>query len=567
MVCDCNSLSSWILRSVVISISQRARQQSIAATSFFAPTATPVSWSSLTTMNSAYFALRFGRDVAKSLSLNRVVASIPHKSTFLFRSYSSSTMPISESTYKTIFDAIDARQEEFVKCLKEAVAIRSVSTEPERRPDCVKMVEWMKKKLEDVGAKTQLVENGKQKLHDGRTIDLPPILFAVLGDDPKKKTLLVYGHLDVQPAYKEDGWNTDPWVLTEIDKKFYGRGSTDDKAPVISWVHVISVMQQKKIPLPVNLKFVFECMEEDGSQGLEEALKKHKDTFLKGVDMTCIADNYWLGKDKPCITYGLRGLCYYFIEISCAKQDLHSGSYGGSVPEAMTDLVWILSQLIDKDGKIKIPGIYDTVAPLTSDEKALYSKIDFDPEEYRKEIAAHGLLKKTKEEVLMSRWRDPSLSIHGIEGAFGSPGAKTIIPCKVIGKFSIRIVPNMVPAAVDKLVINYLNDIWAKHGSPNHFKASAHHNGMHWLGNYKDHNFQAGVRAIKRVYGVEPDYTREGGSIPITLAFQELTGKSVMLLPVGAGDDMPHSQNEKMNRSNFIEGTKMMAAYLLEIAE
>ncbi|KHJ82308.1 peptidase, M20/M25/M40 family, partial [Oesophagostomum dentatum] len=161
-------------------------------------------------------------------------------------------------------------------------------------------------KLEGVGAKVQLVEAGKEKLHDGRTIDLPPIIFAVLGNDPKKRTLLVYGHLDVQPAAKEDGWNTDPWVLTEIEKKLYGRGATDDKAPVLGWIHAISVLQKKGVPIPVNLKFVFECMEENGSEGLEEALRNHKDTFLKGVDMTCIADNYWLGKEKPCITYGLR---------------------------------------------------------------------------------------------------------------------------------------------------------------------------------------------------------------------------------------------------------------------
>ncbi|VDM74904.1 unnamed protein product [Strongylus vulgaris] len=470
---------------------------------------------------------------------------------------------IDDNTYKTLFDAIDARQEEFVKVLKEAVAITSVSTEPERRPDCVKMVMWMKKKFEGVGAKTQVVEIGKQKLHDGKTIDLPPVLFVTLGDDPNKKTVLIYGHLDVQPAYKEDGWNTNPWELTEIDGKLYGRGSTDDKGPAISWVHVISVFQKKGITIPVNLKASGRGI---GSYSL----------LLAGF-FTCTKIAQTSNKYDQ-----FRGLCYYFIEIDCAKQDLHSGSYGGSVlkdyfilfvyrtisfirPEAMTDLVWVMSQLLEQDGTIKVPGIYDTVAPLTDEEKSLYSKIDFDMEDYRKDIAAHGLLKSTKEEVLMSRWRNPSLSLHGIEGAFASAGAKTIIPCKVIGKFSIRIVPNMTPEIVDKLVLDYLNDLWAKRGSPNRFKATAHHSGMPWVGDYKDDNFRAGVRATKRVYGVEPDYTREGGSIPITLAFQDLTGKSVMLLPIGAGDDMPHSQNEKMNRSNYIQGTKLMAAYLLEL--
>uniref|UniRef100_A0A0N4WL47 M20_dimer domain-containing protein n=1 Tax=Haemonchus placei TaxID=6290 RepID=A0A0N4WL47_HAEPC len=394
--------------------------------------------------------------------------------------------------------AIDERQNEFVATLKEAVAIPSVSGDPAHRPDCVKMVMWA-----------------------------------------KKKTVLVYGHLDVQPAAKEDGWHTNPFELTEVNGKLFGRGSTDDKGPVLAWINAISVLQKKNVEIPVNLKFVFECMEESGSEGLEEALRKHKDQFLKNVDMTCISDNYWLGKNKPCLTYGLRGLCYYCIEVRCAKQDLHSGTYGGSIPEAMNDL--------------------------TEAERKVYEKIDFNME--GSDIAAHGLLKSTKHEILINRWRNPSLSLHGIEGAFSSPGAKTVIPCKVIGKFSIRIVPNMTPKAVDKLVITHLNSLWAKRHSPNHFNVYPHHSGMPWITDYKHKNFVAGASAMKRVFGVEPDYTREGGSIPITLTFQELTGNNVMLLPIGACDDMAHSQNEKLDRTNYIKGTKTLAAYLLELAE
>ncbi|KAK6050496.1 peptidase dimerization domain protein [Cooperia oncophora] len=439
-------------------------------------------------------------------------------------------MKVSEETVRALFAAIDDRQNEFVANLKEAVAIPSVSGDPNRRQDCVNM------KLEDVKVSVQVIEAGKQKLHDGRVIDLPPILFGVLGTDPKKKTLLIYGHLDVQPAAKE---------LTRGDEMF-GQGLLlDDKGPAIAWIHAISVLQKKGVDIPVNLKFVFECMEESGSEGLEQALRTHKDNFLKGVDMTCISDNYWLGKNKPCLTYGLRGVCYYFIEVRCAKQDLHSGTYGGSIPEAMNDLVWVMSQLADVDGRIKVPGIYDLVAPLTAAEKKIYETIDFCMDTFQADVSACGLLKKDKTEILMNRWRNPSLSLHGIEGAFSCPGAKTVIPSKVIGKFSIRIVPNMTPEAVDRLVVTYLNDLWSKRNSPNHFKcaiftyytisiildkvrrkfsAFPHHSGMPWVTDVKHQNFAAGARAIKRVFGVDPDYTREGGSIPITLVFQELTG-------------------------------------------
>lgn len=168
---------------------------------------------------------------------------------------------------------------------------------------------------------------------------------------------MVYGHLDVQPALKEDGWNTDPFVLTESNGKLYGRGSTDDKGPVLCWLHALEAMKALNIPQPVNVKFVFEGMEESGSEGLDELLMKRKHDFLADVDYVCISDNYWLGKKRPCLTYGLRGIAYYTVEVECAQKDLHSGIYGGAVHEAMPDLCWLLNTLVDKNTNILIPGI------------------------------------------------------------------------------------------------------------------------------------------------------------------------------------------------------------------
>uniref|UniRef100_A0A914Y4H2 Peptidase M20 dimerisation domain-containing protein n=1 Tax=Panagrolaimus superbus TaxID=310955 RepID=A0A914Y4H2_9BILA len=167
----------------------------------------------------------------------------------------------------------------------------------------------------------------------------------------------------------------------------------------------------------------------------------------------------------------------------------------------------------------------------------------------------------------MNRWRFPSLSVHGIEGAFSGPGAKTVIPSKVCGKFSIRLVPDMEPKAVDKCVTDHINKIWAQRHSPNQLKVIALQGARPWVADYKHPHYQAGAAAIKTVFGTEPDFTREGGSIPVTLTFQELTQKNVMLLPIGACDDMAHSQNEKINVSNYIEGTKVLAAYLMELGK
>lgn len=474
---------------------------------------------------------------------------------------------MSTVAFDTIAAEIDKKKGEFIERLRAAVEIPSVSADPAHRDDVFRMISWTRQQLEKLGVECEEIDNGWQNIGDGKAVKFPSVLFGTLGKNPSKKTLLVYGHLDVQPANKSDGWDTEPFLLVEKDGKLYGRGSTDDKGPVVAWINAIQVLQELKVEIPVNIKFVFEGMEESGSEGLDQILANHKDTFLKDVDFTCISDNYWLGKNKPCITYGLRGICYYALEVSSPKQDLHSGVFGGTIHEPINDLVWILSQLQSVDGKILVDGLSDLVAPVTDEERALYATIDFDPEDYRKDIGVAKLTTDDRAQVLMNRWRFPSLSIHGIEGAFHGAGSKTVIPAKVIGKFSIRLVPDMEPKKVDELVLAYLNKLWTQRGSPNKFKPVALQGGRPWVADFKHPHYQAGARAIKKVFGVEPDFTREGGSIPVTLTFQELTQKYVMLLPIGACDDMAHSQNEKINVSNYIQGTKTMAAYLLELAQ
>ncbi|CAG0913409.1 unnamed protein product [Notodromas monacha] len=453
-----------------------------------------------------------------------------------------------------IFSYIDEHEKKFIDNLSKAVAIPSVSASPECRPKVKEMVEWAGRELESFGAKVEIIDLGNQTLPSGLTLPLPPVLLGILGEDPKKKTLCIYGHLDVQPAQIEDGWDSEPFVLTERNGKLYGRGSTDDKGPVLGWFHAIEAFRETGQELPLNLRFVLEGMEESGSVGLDELLLKRKE-FFGPVDFVCISDSYWLGTKKPCLTYGLRGVCYFYIEIECARKDLHSGVYGGSMYEGMSDLIYMMNSLVDVEGKLLITGIYDDVAPLTDEERELYKDIEFDVAEFRSDIGGKRLRhKEDKGEILMHRWRNPSLSIHGIEGAFSESGEKTVIPRKIIGKFSIRIVPNHTVEGVERCVVKYLNDVWAKRGSPNQMKAYLSHGGIHWLSNPRDANFQAGVRATEKVYKQKPDFIREGGSIPVTLTLQDVSGKSVLLLPMGAADDGAHSQNEKIDIRNYIEG-------------
>ncbi|CAJ0961957.1 unnamed protein product, partial [Mesorhabditis belari] len=465
-----------------------------------------------------------------------------------------------------VYETIDKERDEWIRILKESVAIESVSADPARRGEVRRMVEWTMSYLLQQGAECWLEELGQQTLHDGTKVPLPPCLLGELGKDKNKKTVLLYGHLDVQPARKEDGWNTEPFEVVESDGKLWGRGTSDDKGPVLSWIHAIKVLNQHKIEIPVNIKFCFEAMEESGSEGLKELLERKKaDGWLDDVEYTCISDSYWLGTEKPCLSYGLRGICSFHVEVGGLQQDLHSGVYGGSVYEPLNDLFYLMSQLMDVNGKILIPGIMDQVANVTDLEKDAYQKIDFDVKEYRESVGAAKLPEEQKEPLLMNRWRYPSLSVHGVEGAFSDPGDKTVIPAKVIGKFSIRVVPDMQPEKINECVAKYLNDLWAKRGSGNTLKVHVQQGSVPWVHPIDHPHFQAASRAVKRVYGVDPDFIREGCSIPITLTFQELTGHSVILLPTNASDAMAHSQNEKMRTNCYIDGIKLLATYLMEL--
>ncbi|KAF9437564.1 hypothetical protein BGZ76_000219 [Entomortierella beljakovae] len=461
---------------------------------------------------------------------------------------------------------VDKDQNIYVDRLREVVKIPSVSSDASMRPHVFRMGQWLEKELTRLNVQYELRDPGTHVM-DGHTLQLPSIILGAYGADPAKKTILVYGHYDVQPALKEDGWATEPFELIENEKgELVGRGSTDDKGPILGWLNAIEAHQKLGLELPVNLRMCFEGMEENGSEGLDDVIIAEAKAWFKDVDAVCISDNYWLGDSKPCITYGLRGISYYKVAIKGPGRDLHSGVFGGTVHEPMTDLVNIFSKLVTPQGVILIPGIMDDVAPLTDAEEASYPPLDFNLATLHNAIDATNTIHDNHIDALKGRWRYPSLSLHGIEGAFSAPGAKTVIPAKVIGKFSIRSVPNMVPEKIDELVIKYISAEFAKLGSKNQVEVECLHAGKPWVASFEHPNYVAAAKAVERVFKVKPDLTREGGSIPVTLTFQDALNKNVLLLPMGRSSDGAHSINEKLDRSNYIEGTKLLGTYLWELS-
>ncbi|GIC94725.1 uncharacterized protein Aud_002054 [Aspergillus udagawae] len=259
---------------------------------------------------------------------------------------------------------------EFIdKRLATAISHQSISSEANKRPDVVKMEKFLE------------VELGKK--FGAETFDLPPILVAWYpprkSASNDKKTLLIYGHYDVQPELT--GWSYPAFKHTRVQgpsgERLYGRDSTDDKGPVLGWLNAIEAHKNAGVEIPVNLIFCFEGMEESSSEGFTAFLEKYGNDFFKDVDGGVIADNYWNTAKCPCLTYGLRGINYFRVTITGAPKQLHSGIYGGAVAEPMTDLFSLFSKLVNNEGKILIPGINDQVEPLTEKEKALYKKIRF----------------------------------------------------------------------------------------------------------------------------------------------------------------------------------------------
>ncbi|KAL7657214.1 hypothetical protein ACMYSQ_006262 [Aspergillus niger] len=298
------------------------------------------------------------------------------------------------------------------------------------------MAEFLESQLEGLGANVQPWSLGNPP--DTAVLKLSDVIFAnyPATPDPKNRTVLIYGHYDVQP--EDDGWTHPAWELTEVNGKLYERGSTDDRGPVLARLSALEAYQKAGVNIP-----------------------EHKDIFTK-INTACISDNYWLTTRKPCLTYSLRDISYFTITIAQKPLPghepvpLHSSIYRGTVHEPMTELMIMLSKLADSNGNILKPGINGLVDDVTPDEIAQYEDIDFDMDEFRNTIISEAAIYATAKDTLIHRWRYPSITIHGINNADPSPKQTTAICPKVTGKFSIRTVPTMENKAITALVVHYL---------------------------------------------------------------------------------------------------------------
>nr|XP_050039199.1 cytosolic non-specific dipeptidase-like [Dermacentor andersoni] len=467
-----------------------------------------------------------------------------------------------------VFRIIEEDKDQMLSWLKELVAIPTVSAEVSHREDIMCLIQQTEKKLKKHGVHVTLEPLGDQKLSDGNTIPYPPLLLASTKHDPKRKTLCVYGHLDVQPAHKEDGWGTEPFQPVEKDGRLFGRGTAHNKGPLTACIWALCAYLQSAGRPPLNVRMLIDSMQEVDSQGIAAYLKSsNKSELLGGIDYVCISDGVWLRPKTPCLTYALRGICHFQVEVTCADSDLHSGVYGGTAIEAMPDLMYLLNSLTDAEGRIKVPGIYDEVLPLTHEERKVYEGIKFDLEAYRKEVGVPRLAVADKVELLMRRWRYPSLSIHGVEGAHWSAGDKAVIPARVVGKFSIRTVPNQRVQKVRECVEKHLQGQFTKRGSPNQVKVIMTHCAEPWFIDPSGPNFQAAEAAVKHAYGVVPDKIRGGFTVGPAKLIQDNVCRDVLVMSINPPGCGFHSQNESVSVADLVSGAKLFAAYMHELSK
>lgn len=457
-----------------------------------------------------------------------------------------------ENDLPQAMDYAAKHRSEFVNTLSDFLKVKTISSDSAYTQDIREGAQWLVDYFTKIGAENiQIIETQKH-----------PVVFADLSKAGKDKpTILVYGHYDVQPADPIDLWDSEPFDPAIKSGQLYARGSSDMKGQLMVTLSAIESIQAIS-ELPVNFKFLVEGEEEIGSPSIQDFLSEHKDLFKS--DFVLNLDAGMIARDKPTIVYGLRGLAYFEIHITGPAQDLHSGLFGGVVYNPIQVLSGLIAGMKDDDGVIQLPGFYDDVLPLSSEERDALSKLGMDEEYYKKQTGAgklHGEKGYSPVEHVGGR---PTLDLNGIWGGYSGEGPKTVIPAKASAKLSMRLVPNQAPERVKEQLGEYLTD-----NAPD---------GITWEliqlasdpASITDLEFFATrclAESIERVWGMAPVFQRGGGSIPIVSHMQQALGAESVLSGFSLPEDNIHSPNEHLDLEVFYKGIDTVIDFIFRIGE
>lgn len=427
----------------------------------------------------------------------------------------------------------------FTAELLDLLRLPSVSTDPARKSTMQDTAQFVATSLERLGFDASV-----------RPTALHPVVYAELISDKALPTLLIYGHYDVQPAEPLELWNTEPFEPVVRDGQIWARGASDDKGQFYAHIKgVEAALAVSANRLPVNLKFLVEGEEEIGSPNLDEYVREHADELA--ADAVIVSDGAMVGPGVPTLTRALRGLVYVEVRIRTAARDLHSGAYGGAVPNAIHVLSEMISKLHDADGSVTIPGFYDDVAELSAEELEQLNAVPFDGARFLDQVGVQHGVGEGGRSVLERIWTRPTLDVNGIAGGFQGEGSKTVIPATAMAKISCRLVANQDSGKIMKQLDRYLRDL-----APEGTEVEVLHLGAGQPA-VTPAGFEAleeAARALRQAWGREAVHARTGGSIPVVNTFQELLGAPVVLLDMGLETDNLHAPNEHFSLEGYQQG-------------
>jgi acetylornithine deacetylase/succinyl-diaminopimelate desuccinylase-like protein len=425
----------------------------------------------------------------------------------------------------------------------------SVSTDSTRNGDVRECANWLLAKLQGLGLQAALHETPGH-----------PVILAKNRHIPGRRTVLLYGHYDVQPVEPLAEWLSPPFEPTIRDGRIYCRGATDNKGQLMAHVGGLAQTLSQHGDLPVNLTILFEGEEEIGSPNLKPFLLKHRDDLK--CDVVAISDTGMVAPGVGTFTYGLRGIACLEARVHGPSIDLHSGIFGGAVANPATVVARLAASLHDAEGRVRIPGFYDAVQPLQDWEREAWASLGDGDAEMLSLTGAPALFGEAGFSERERRWARPTAEVNGIGGGYQGEGSKTVIPREAFVKLSFRLVPNQEPDKVLQAAADYLR---AQAPESVRLEIVPGHTGQAYLMDPHSPLGQAAQRALRTTFGGNVALIREGGSIPIVHAFKEVLGADTLLLGLALPDCQAHAPNENFPIDNFEAGIRLNQALLAEL--
>ena len=440
---------------------------------------------------------------------------------------------------------IARNKERFFEELFSILRIPSISAKKNHKPDMYRCAGRLVELLKEAGADEAGIYETKGN----------PVVFGHKTVNPEWKTVLVYGHYDVQPAEPLEKWKSDPFEPEIHDGAIWGRGANDDKGQLFMHIKAFEYLVRSG-KLRHNVKFILEGEEEIGSPSLPEWIKSHK-KLLK-ADICLVSDTTMISEKTPSINCGMRGLAYLEIKVTGPDKDLHSGHYGGAVANPINTLCDIISSLIDENGRVTIPGFYDDVIELSKKDRRMLARAPFDLKEYKEFLNIDAVKGEKGYTTLERTGIRPCLDVCGIWGGYTGEGAKTVLPSEAHAKVSMRLVPNQDSATITRLFVKHIKSIAPKSVR---VEVTPFEGGEGFLIPINSSAYKAASKSMGEVYGIEPVPSRGGGSIPILADMQRILGIDPLLMGFGLERDTIHSPNESYLLSQFFAGIESIALF------